>query len=128
LIGIIAAITDRFAAASAKSSFFFIEWERQTTDGTVAEPSAFRLPKQKFVTQLSHPFFTCSFMLRPMLFPALHAAISNGYTGGARVPFYFVDLRNAAGSANVRRLSVFAVNHSFHLSLSLSFIIMVSNL
>jgi hypothetical protein len=51
--------------------------------GTVAEPTAFRLPKQKFVTQLSHPFFTCSFVLRPMFFLTLNAAISNGFTGGA---------------------------------------------
>jgi hypothetical protein len=55
-------------------------------------------------------------MLRPMFFLALNAAISKGFTGGACLQFYFVDLRNAAGSANVRHLSVFAA-HYFNLSL-----------
>jgi hypothetical protein len=117
-IGIIAAITDCFAAASHQSGFLTIKWERQITDETVAEPTAYRLFEQKFVTQLSHPFFTCSFVLRPVLFLTLNAAISNGFTGGACVRFYFVDLRNAAGSANVSRLSVFAA-HYFYISLFL---------
>ena len=50
-----------------------------------------------------------------MFFLTLNAAISNGFTGGARLQLHFVDLRNAAGSANVSRLSVFAVNHHFSL-------------
>ena len=111
-----AAITDRFAAACHQSRFLCIEWERQTTDGAVAGISAFRLFKQKFVTQLSHPFFACSFVLRPMFFLTLNAAISKGFTGGACLQFYFVDFCNAAGSANVGRLSVFAA-HYFNLSL-----------
>jgi hypothetical protein len=42
-----------------------------------------------------------------MIFLALIAAISNGFASGACVQFYFVDFCNAAGSANVGRLSVF---------------------
>ena len=113
-----AAITDLFAAACHQSIFLWIKWERQTTDGTVASITAFRLPKQNFVTQLSHPFFACSFMLRPMRFLTLNAAISKGFTGGACLQFYFVDFCDAAGSANVGRLSVFAA-HYFNLSLFL---------
>jgi hypothetical protein len=115
LIGIIAAITDRFAAACAQYRFLWIKWERQTTDGTVAKRTAFRLFEQKFVTQLSHLFFACSFMLWPMFFLTLNAAISKGFTGACR-QFYFVDFCDAAGSANVSRLSVFAA-HYFSLSL-----------
>jgi hypothetical protein len=58
-------------------------------------------------------------MLRPMFFLALNAAISKGFTGSACLQFYFVDFRDAAGSANVSRLSVFAAHY---FSLSLSFI------
>ena len=119
----IAAITDHFAAACVQYRFLWIKWERQTTDGTVAEVTAFRLPKQKFVTQLSHPFFACSFMLRPMFFLALNAAISKGFTGGACLQFYFVDFCDAAGSANVGRLSAFAA-HYFNLSLFFIMIMM----
>ena len=108
-----ASITDRFAAACRQCIFLWIKWERQTADGTVASITAFRLFKQKFFTQLSHPFFTCSFVLRPMIFLALIAAISNEITGGACRQFYFVDFCDAAGSANVSRLSVFAANHHF---------------
>jgi hypothetical protein len=97
----------------------FIEWERQKTDGAVAGISAFRLFKQNFVTQLSHPFFACSFMLRPMFFLALIAAISNGFTG-ACLQLYFVDFCDAAGSANFSHLSVFAGNHHFSLSFTAS--------
>ena len=112
-----AAITDRFAAACHQSRFLWITWERQTTDGTVAKRTAFRLFKQNFVTQLSHPFFACSFMLRPMIFLTLNAAISNGFASGACVQFYFVDFCNAAGSANVGRLSVFVfAAHYFSLN------------
>jgi hypothetical protein len=112
-----AAITYSFAAASheSRSTFFFIEWERQTTDGTVASITAFGLFKQNFVTQLSHPFFACSLVLWPMRFLTLNAAISNGFTGGACLQFYFVDFCDAAGSANVSRLSVFAAHHHFSL-------------
>jgi hypothetical protein len=110
LIGIFAAIADCFAAAQIQRGFLWINWERQTTDGTVADIAAFRLSKQNFVTHLSHPFFTCSFMLRPMFFLALIAAILNGFAGGACVQFYSVDFCDAAGSANVRA-------HDFNLSL-----------
>jgi hypothetical protein len=115
LIGIIAALADCFASACAQSTFLCVKWERQTTDGTVAGISAFRLFEQNSITQLSHPFFTCSFMVRPMFFLALHAAISNEFTGGACLQFYFVDFCDAAGNANVSRLSVFAANHHFSL-------------
>jgi hypothetical protein len=55
-------------------------------------------------------------VLRPMFFLTLNAAISNEFTGGACLQLYFVDLRNATGSANVSHLSVFAA-HYFSLSL-----------
>jgi hypothetical protein len=51
-----------------------------------------------------------------MFFLALIAAISNEFTGGACVQFYFVDFCDAAGSANASHLSVFAA-HYFSLSL-----------
>jgi hypothetical protein len=122
LIGIIAAKTDYFAAACHQRRFLWIKWERQTTDGTVTPRTAFRLPKQNFVTHLSHPFFAFSFMLRPMLFLTLHAAISNEFTGGACLQFDFVDFCNAAGSANVGRLSAFAAHY---LNLYVFFIIII---
>ena len=53
-----------------------------------------------------------------MIFLALIAAISNEITGGACRQFYFVDFCDAAGSANVGRLSVFAAHY---LNLSLFF-------
>jgi hypothetical protein len=62
-------------------------------------------------------------MLRPMFFLALNAAISKGFTGGACLQFYSVDFCNAAGSANVRHLSVFAA-HYFNLSLFFIMIMM----
>jgi len=51
-----------------------------------------------------------------MFFLTLNAAISKGFTGGACLQFYFVDFCDAAGSANVGRLSVLAA-HYFNLSL-----------
>jgi hypothetical protein len=85
-----AAFTDRFAAACVHSKFLWIKWERQTTDGAVAEIAAFWLPKQKFVTHLSHPFFTSSFMLWPMIiFLTLNAAIYRTDLQAAHVFYFF---------------------------------------
>jgi hypothetical protein len=58
-----------------------------------------------------------------VFFLALNAAISKGFTGGACLQFYFVDFRDAAGSANVGRLSVFAA-HYFNLFLFFIMIMM----
>jgi hypothetical protein len=52
-----------------------------------------------------------------MFFLALNAAISKGFTGGACLQFYFVDFCDAAGSANVGRLSVFVFAAHHHFSL-----------
>jgi hypothetical protein len=40
---------------------------------------AFRLFEQQLVTQFSRPFLACSFVLRPMIFLAFDAAISNRF-------------------------------------------------
>jgi hypothetical protein len=76
-MGIITAVTDYFAAASHKCRFCLIKRKWQKADGTVAETTAFGLPKQNFITQLSRPLLTLSFVMLPMIRLTFVAAILN---------------------------------------------------
>jgi hypothetical protein len=75
LIGKIASFADHFAAARVHRPFRLIKWQRQTADWAFSIVAAIRLSEQLIITYFSHSFFACFFMLLPMIFLAVNAAI-----------------------------------------------------
>jgi hypothetical protein len=57
---------------------------------------AFRFFEQQLVTQFSRPLLACSFMLRPMIFLAFNAAISNRFASGTFFQFDVIAFWQAA--------------------------------
>jgi hypothetical protein len=68
LIGIIAAVTDSFAAAWTNLGFLLMKWVRQTADRTLSKMALVGLREQSIITYFSHSILACFFMLWSMQF------------------------------------------------------------
>jgi hypothetical protein len=99
-------ITDHLAATRHHSTLSLVKRQWQKADWAVPEVAAFRLRKEKFITQFSPPLLAHCFMKRPVIPLTCDAAITNELAIGITCRQF--DVINDTTGSTAQRLACFS--------------------